>query len=912
MSKLWEPNPAYDESEPQSLDNMPDELSLYYNSTQGKLAELLRDARQFQWEVLDLRNTGIIKLPGIGYLTNLKSLNLRGTKISELTSSIGCLINLQSLDLSATQISESELPQSIGKLTNLQSLNLSDTKISELPQSVSELTSLQSLDLSGTKISELPQSVSKLTSLQSLDLSGTKISELPQSVSKLTSLQSLNLSNTQISELPQFFDKLTNLQSLNLSGTQINELPQSVSELTSLQSLNLSSTKISEVPDSIRNLTNLQSLNLSYCYLKAIPYSIVALGLPFVINRYYRSNNNDNKCVDLSGVTLDEGNLQLFAQSRDVIEAAYRKQTQIRECKVIFLGDGGAGKTALIERITKGTFTPGTLPTDGIEVTKWFMSVEMKKWETKVNNKPFTLRFLDFGGQEIMHSAHRCFLTAHTVYVVVCDSRDDPNIDATAVRWLESVKAFAPGCPVILALNKVDLNANVSVNQRDLEKRNQNLKCVLKTSAHDEPDSRYGVNHLRDAIRDEIPGAINDYKVNADMLSVKRALEDMEDDYISSERYREICAEHHITDETLQYGLLGFFRDLGVVYYYESNALDTPLESVRVLNPEWLTNGIYRLILRTPESGFLRHKEIKKTLRAAHAGDIHREITYTPKETEYILHVMRYFEISHDMGDGVEMIPMKMPKMPPASMDEFQRKDALHLRWEGAYLPNNLIHRLLIRKFLELDTECVWRTGGRFRQKVGGCEALAEMNEKALDVYINGERDCRLYLETFCDVIRNILDGLNLKTEEIICYTVNGREGRVSYQAALSHLYNNKPEIHLANIDAYVSPVLLLKEIYVDVDRELARYRQEWEREFRDTRTVTDKPSEKAENPLDNEKTRAEIEQLKAEAKKNNVAVTLTVARALLIPALIVLAWVAGRSDFFEKLLEWLFSISIG
>ena len=293
-----------------------------------------------------------------------------------------------------------------------------------------------------------------------------------------------------------------------------------------------------------------------------------------------------------------------------------------------------------------------------------------------------------------------------------------------------------------------------------------------------------------------------------------------------------------------------------MAYYYETPSLDTRLESVRVLNPEWLTNGIYRLILRTREDGFLRHAEIKETLKATHAGDVHREITYTPEETEYILHVMRYFEISHDIGGGVEMIPLKMQKTPPPTVDNFRKANTLHLRWEGTYLPSNLIHRLLIRKFRELDVECVWRTGGHFRR--GECEALAQMNEKALDVYVTPGRDCRQYMETFRVEIQDILSKLNLKeVSEIICHTVNGREGRVSYQAALSHLYHQKAEIYLANIDAFVSPLDLLKEIYVDVERELKRYRMEWEREYRDMRPP--------ESPLDSVKTQAEIDNLNAD-----------------------------------------------
>ena len=168
------------------------------------------------------------------------------------------------------------------------------------------------------------------------------------------------------------------------------------------------------------------------------------------------------------------------------------------------------------------------------------------------------------------------------------------------------------------------------------------------------------------------------------------------------------------------------------------------------------------------------------------------------------------------MGDGVEMIPMKMPKTPPDSADEFPKKDALHLRWEGTYLPNNLIHRLLIRKFPELDTKCVWRTGGRFRQIGGGCEALAEMNDKALDVYVNGDRDCRPYLETFRGVIRNILDGLHLKTSEVICCTIDGEEGSIPYEDVVQQYYDKQERVYISGIRKYVNPAQLLRDTYYD------------------------------------------------------------------------------------------------
>ena len=266
---------------------------------------------------------------------------------------------------------------------------------------------------------------------------------------------------------------------------------------------------------------------------------------------------------------------------------------------------------------------------------------------------------------------------------------------------------------------------------------------------------------------------------------------------------------------------------MGIAYYYETPSIDTRLESVRVLNPEWLTNGIYRLILRTPEDGFLSHATIKETLCASHAGDVHEEITYSPKETDYILHVMRlrHFELSHDIGDGVEMIPLKMNKTPPPRYDDFSKENTLHLRWEAEYLPNNLVHRLMIRKYAELslndeDKKCVWRTGGWFRSITDDCEALAEMSNGSLDVYAKGTHDARVYMHSFRTEILRILNDLGIQAEEFICCTVDGKEREMPYGDILQQFFDGMPKIHIPGTKKYISPYELLCANYERIEYE--------------------------------------------------------------------------------------------
>ena len=614
--------------------------------------------------------------------------------------------------------------------------------------------------------------------------------------------------------LPESLKLLPAFQELYLTyprmGT-IRIIPPVVQKFTNLQCLSITcSHYFIELPDWLHKLPNLQKLFLSNCKLKSIPYSVVQTGLNFFLEPQMKSRPG----VHLSGAQLEEGDLSLFDQQRGVIEQHYSgKQSTAKECKVIFLGDGAAGKSSLIDRIIHNKFEEGSLPTDGVKISIW---------DTIVDGESIHLRILDFGGQEIMHAMHRCFLTTHTVYVIVCEIRNDTEIDREAARWLENVKSFAPNCPVILALNKADQNIHATVNERSLQAINPELRHILKTSAK-WPRGR-GVSALIEAIQQEVPQCINDFKTNADMLGIKQELECMEKDYISEEEYRRICVKHHIEELSLQQSMLNWFKDLGVAYFYSSNQLNTRLENVRVLNPAWLTNGIYRLILRTPIGGFLSHQTIRETLQAIDENDIMPDKVYTPQETEFILYVMRNFEISHNMENGEEMIPMKMGKSPPDEIDSFPKEGALHLRWEGSYLPNNLIHRLMIRKNTELDTKCVWRTGAQFCR--GNSRALVEMDETALDVFVVAQHDSRQYMEEFRALIQRILNEMNITSQEVICCKIDGEEGQIPYEDVLQQYYDGRDKIYISGIKKYISPLKLLKETYLAPDKEAEQYLQ--------------------------------------------------------------------------------------
>lgn len=660
--------------------------------------------------------------------------------------------------------------------------------------------------------------------------------------------------------------------------TKTGEVPSLLRHLKLLRQLGMDSDSdcAIELPEWLPQLNKLERVYLRNCRIKKIPESLWRMNLPFIADDAREKRGiflHRAQLTDMGDLTVHDftppapgESADAYEKRRKKIERHYEIQRENgkevkSECMVIFLGDGSAGKSSLIDRLmdrSKAFRIGESLPTNG---------VKMRLWSTEIDGKDYNLRMLDFGGQEIMHSIHRCFMTDHTVYVVVCESRSDPELDSNVIRWLETVRTFAPLSPVILALNKADTNPYVSVNERDLTDRYPMLKEVLKTTALSDPKyaDAFPLDALEKAIKKRAEECASNILAKPEWFAVRQELENLRDkregwsaqgpqelaradagngeeeedynalrgDYIIEDDYKRICKEHGITKPEEQRDMLDWFRDLGVVYSYENNddgEIDIDLEGVRVLNPEWLSNGIYRIILHAPVNTFVTNAEIRDTLNHIYEGDIvptkyiRRKVKDVPSgegeeifdEPKFILHVMRKFSLSKRANtireDGVEerreMIPSRFTRNAPKERDNFPTVGALHIQWVGQYLPNNLVHRLMIRLFPQLDQNCIWRTGGRFLAKRSASEAdledfrsateedfevqaLVTLNDLGLDLYVNANPKTeeaidlrKYYLERLRGEILSIMKEMRLDPQEWPCFRVG--EGKEKREVKLS------------------------------------------------------------------------------------------------------------------------------
>ena len=740
-------------------------------------------------QALDVSDNALIELPDcIGQLTSLQSFDVNSNILRELPDCIAQLTSLQALDasynnliklpdcigqltsLQALDVSDNasiELPDCIGQLTSLQSLHVNDNNLNELPDCIGQLTSLQSLHVRDNNLSELPDCIAQLTSLRSLDASCNNLSELPDCIAQLTLLKNLWLGYNKLTELPDVFEKMVNLQNLSVWKNEIIEFPYQICKLQNLRMLDISYNPIQHIPPQISNLKSLNNLDISELKLDKLPAEIMEIELPFTFNIPEWGAENG---IFLKNTTLATQPISLFMQPRELIQAYFdMEQIPVNEGKVIFLGHGDVGKSYSIQRILNhdelGDFETSMTP--GISISN--LSVEQ-------DDRQFNICFWDFGGQEIMHAMHRCFLTHRTCYVVMVSNRQ-PDMEGQARYWLRNVESFASGSDVLLVVNLwEDYPSNQDLNYNQLRTDFKNLvgcvsvsaKCDDKQTFHKLTESIIQMASKLDSVGMDFP--IQWYKIRQSLT--KMAKEGTY--YINQDNYRQICNENELSDANIRMWLLEWFNDLGTCFSYHQDTDKMELQEYKVLNPEWLTNAIYIVILNGKnftENGVISREGIKYLLSNPKGGTL-SGVTYTSEECGYVLEVMRKFTLSYSVSETEEFIPALCPNETP--IDLYPNEYVKHITYEleYTYLPDSVVHQLMIYCYQYLRLDKCWRKGMFIDIRGMDLSAVVSMGGSdkllSIDVYAYGNSPLWLLLQPLLDAISRINNKLNLKAVDYV------------------------------------------------------------------------------------------------------------------------------------------------
>ena len=687
------------------------------------------------------------------------------------------------------------------RINEIKSLNLSNTDIKELPEAIGLLFELQTLDVSGTQLISLPESIGNLSSLQSLDISGTKVTSLPERIGNLSSLQSLDISGTKVASLPERIGNLSSLRSLDISGTQVTSLPESIGELIKLSHLDIGGTDIKQLSSSLFGLPAIKSLVLEELSLDRIPKESLNTGLDFISQKRPKFAIDLKSGIYIHNLSLAKQPISLFHQKRELIEQYFREEmVPVNSVRTIFLGNGGVGKTYTITRLLNN----GKKAThEDPYTTNITHDVFINTYRVMDGNQLFDIRLWDFGGQLIMHSLHRCFLTEHSCYVVILSTRTDRDLLEQARYWLRTVNSVAPNAPVIILINQWTNNPDI-VDESRLREEFGNIKDFLYLSVVEADDESFLT--LTDSILKQVRQM--DYygmEVPRSWYDLMTDLEYESDNYISKAAFFRMCFEKGLelyghNNESFYELLLDWFNDLGVCFSYHMNASGHILDNYILLNPQWLIRAAYVLIIRgqaSADNGILTKEQIEAVLLnpARLGSDDLGRFVYTPFEIEYILEILRKFGLSYQLPDGRELIPTlcRADSVENRIPEWFIPDEMQHSSYEINYdfLPETIIHRLMIYCYQnQYYVHGRWYKGMRVDlNNDGSITAVIDSGNKrqsiTIDIYSDGRIPCWLFLIKFREEILQINTKLNLKTTEYIVIETDGIEDRFSVEAIL-------------------------------------------------------------------------------------------------------------------------------
>lgn len=717
-------------------------------------------------------------IPLMANISDLRKLSLSNNRLTAIPDELCKLINIQELYLARNLIEN--LPGQFTELKNLRVLNLSANLLTTIPEEICELVNLEKLTIKGSAVKNIPENICRLTRLRELNLSNNFLESLPQEISQLSSLQILDLAGNYLTDLPKDFEKLINLEVLILTYNRLTSFIQKLTDLSNLTQLNLNGLSettiifgslhneyyeylkkyrppsllqgngISSIPTEIRNLKNLTELALRANQLEDLPISVTNLEklqyldlrenpLPFPVE-IIESTSQAQKILNFIS---DYYRAKQFGNLKPLNEA-----------KLVVVGEANVGKTCIINRLLHNEFIK-TDSTHGIEIHCW-------KYVSLKDGSLVQLNVWDFGGQEIMHSTHQFFFTKRTVYILVINARENQENNKTE-EWLQRIKNLSADSPVFIVGNKIDENNRgtdrTSIGYFDIDRTNLNKKFpnLIKgfygvSSDTEQSQFDFLFEDFKKALISEIGNLPEIHKeFPANWFEIKSQLEQMQANkipYITFHDYISRCLKADIENEESQRTLIEFMHDLGIALSFQN---DKELRDLAVLNPEWVTRGVYALIDNaqiTLEKGILKREDISRYLN---------EEEYPAGETQdFIVKMMRKFKLLVDIEkDKVFLLPDLLPKDEPDTGDWI---NALHFQYGYEIYEKSILRSFIVEMYPIRSKETYWRNGIVLLKGTNRALVKADVLRKFITIKIEGNPSTR---REFLAIIRREFDKIH-------------------------------------------------------------------------------------------------------------------------------------------------------
>ncbi len=756
--------------------------------------------------VLFLSNNKLESLPdSIGNLKNLRFLHLNSNMLRTLPESFGELSKLVKLELVDTPLQN--LPRSIGQLADLRLLDLRDNKIRQIPSSIGGLVSLEKLDirfnnlteipteiegaqklkillLGSNKIAQLPDSMGTLRFLKEVDLKGNKLIAIPESIGECLELKTLSLQDNNLVELPESICMLSNLEYLNLRDNKIRNLPELIGNLSNLKSLDCNSNLLTYIPNSIGHLKQLKKLILFNNQLQELPLSVKELDLEEE-NIYFDANPWANIPPEIKS----KGSASILSYfSQPELCKEFQRQIEeegvdeIYEAKLLVIGEGGAGKTSLANKLIDSNYELKLEGSGNSEKSTEGIDVLHLDFPHSSGNL-FRVNIWDFGGQEIYHATHQFFLTKRSLYLLVADTRQD-NTDFH--YWLEVIELLSESCPALIVKNEKQ-DRPCQINETQLRERFPNLEKILSTNL----TSNRGLSKILTAVQHHISQLPHiGTSLPKTWVRVREALETDVRNHITQTEFLTLCDSHGFKSRQDKLQLSGYLHDLGVCLHFQDDPI---LKNWVILKPAWGTTAVYT-VLDTPKV-----QQALGYFTQADLATIWADDQYTDMRDELLQLMMRFklcYEIPHRPRTYIAP-QLLSPNQPDYTWDA---TDNLILRYQYEFMPKGMLTRFTVEMHRLIDSDLVWKDGVILTQDNTRAEVIEAYYKNEIRIRISGQLKKPL-LEAIRHEFSKIHDSYErLRYQEFIpcnCSICKGSQAPHTYalQKLQERLKNDRQEI---------------------------------------------------------------------------------------------------------------------
>ncbi len=346
---------------------------------------------------------------------------------------------------------------------------------------------------------------------------------------------------------------------------------------------------------------------------------------------------------------------------------------------------------------------------------------------------------------------------------------------------LEHIKVFGNSSPVLLVGNKHD-KAPVHLDMNTLTEKYPNIIDFFPVSCLSKDDYEAQFTVFREALVRQLI-AIDTHQVRFthhqfELLEALQA-QSQQKALLDHAAFDALYQQHCENDETgfTKTDFLGLLDNLGVIVHFP----DLTWEEAYVLNPRWLTYGVYTLLYAeqtTQQNGLLAESDVVTILREQTVSDeLGHRLEYPAGKCRFIVDAMEKFDLCYrvqNLGNCSSkwVIPDKLPKDQPklsAYLPDAET-DCIQVEFDfDSLLPRSVIANLIVKNHQDIlrtqtGQQLVWQRGVMLGSRTLRAQARLQVDyyarQLSLQVWGEQRRDYLAVLRTQINQFKVNIKGL--------------------------------------------------------------------------------------------------------------------------------------------------------